>query len=146
MRWLLLLFSIFSFNVFSQANKDFLIDFLLEDELKPENYLKADSKFDFSALWTQTENCFIVGTIGSDFQRIKIKLIEVNKSISDSVEYRVKGKSSVKGNICQFIGTITITEIREVEQLHLGVDQIYADSGLKAEGIIIADYKFAEDF
>ena len=72
--WTFLLFTSISF---AQSNEKFLIDFLLESELKSENFLDNYSHFDFSNIWTETENNSVLGIIGEDHQRIKIKLISV---------------------------------------------------------------------
>jgi hypothetical protein len=57
----------------------------------------------------------------------------------------VFGKSFVKGTICDFNGIITLTEIKEVKELHFGVDDEYADKEIKSQGILIADYEFKEN-
>jgi hypothetical protein len=128
-----------------QAHEKFLSDFLLEDELKPENVLSDYNRFDFSGVWSQTENYQVLGIIGSEYQRIKIKLISFKKINPNSNEYFVIGKSNVKGTICDFKGTIQLREIKEVKKLHFGVDEEYKNSGIKSEGILIAEYEFKEN-
>lgn len=129
----------------AQSDENFLTDFLLENELKSENVLDNYNHFDFSNIWTQTENNSVLGIIGKEHQRIKIKLISIKKSPTNSNEYFVSGKSSVKGTICDFNGKITLREINEVKELHFGVDDEYADKGIKSQGILIADYEFKEN-
>ncbi|WP_350287979.1 hypothetical protein [uncultured Croceitalea sp.] len=114
-------------------------------ELKTENLITKYNQFDFSKIWTLTANNNVLGIIGEDHQRIKIKLISVKKSSLNPNEYYVTGKSCVKGTICDFSGIINLTEIKEVKELHFGVDDEYADKGIKSQGILIADYEFKEN-
>jgi len=130
---------------FAQTNEQFPSGFLHVEELNPENVLTSYSQFDFSGILTQTENHFIYGIIGSEHQRIKIKLLFVSKSLSNPNEYNVSGKSNVKGNICDFSGTITLDEIKEFKKLHFGVDDEFKNKGIKLQGIAIADYEFSEN-
>ena len=130
---------------FAQTNEKFLSKFLLEDELNTENEIAEFNKFDFSCLWNQTENYIIVGIIGEDHQRIKIKLISIEKCLTIPTEYMVSGKSNVKGIICDFSGTIKLSEIKLIKKLNFGVDDEYKDKGIKSQGILIADYEFKEN-
>jgi len=140
--WTLLLFT----NILiAQSNEKFLNDFLLESELKSENALDNYSQFDFSKIWELTENNNVLGIIGKEHQRLKIKLISIKKDQDNPNEYLVFGKSCVKGTICDFNGKITLTEIKEVKELHFGVDDEYADKGIKSQGILIAEYEFNEN-
>lgn len=131
--------------VFAQPNKNFLKEFLQEKELKSENLLTKYNQFDFSDIFTQTENYQVFGIIGKEHQRIKVKLISVGKSSTKPNEYNVSGQSNVKGNICDFSGTITLKEIKEMKTLHLGVDNEFGDKGIKSQGIVIAGYEFREN-
>ncbi len=140
--WTLLLFT----NItIAQSNEKFLTDFMFESELKPENVLGNYNHFDFSEIWTQSENNNVLGIIGKEHQRIKIKLISVKKDNVNPNEYFVFGKSCVKGTICDFNGKITLTEIKEVKEFQFGVDDEYSDKGIKSQGILIANYEFTEN-
>ncbi len=131
--------------VFAQTTKKFLNDFVPDYEFNPENVLANYNKFDLSGIWTQTENYLIYGIIGEEHQRIKVKLLSVIKNAGNPVEYLVSGKSNVKGNICDFSGTISLIEVREIKNLHFGVDDEFKELGIKAQGIVIADYEFHEN-
>lgn len=130
---------------FAQSDGRFERNFLLENELKTENFIEEYKSLDFSHIWTKAENYIVFGVIGKDYQRIKIKIISVIKNSEKSNEYSVIGKSSVKGNICDFRGTILINSIREFKHLHFGVDEEYKDKGIKSQGILFADYEFKEN-
>ena len=60
---------------------------------------------DFSAILTDDRVQFI-GFIGSDYQNLKVSLQKVSKQ--DNTRYNVSGISVVRGNRCQFKGTIRI--------------------------------------
>ncbi|HYG37196.1 MAG TPA: hypothetical protein VD908_01195 [Cytophagales bacterium] len=142
----LMLILIFFTNIsFAQTDQKFLTDFLQGDQLEANNSLSQYNDYDFKELWTKSENQLIYGIIGAEHQRIKIKLISIKKSPSNPNEYFVYGKSSVKQTICDFKGTIQLKEIRKVKDLHFGVDNQYADKGIKAQGILVASYKFKEN-
>ncbi len=128
----------------AQSHEKFLSDFLQEDELKTENALTDYNQYDFSGIWTQTENYQVLGIIGSDFQRLRIKLISIQKNSSNPNEYFVSGKSFVKNNICDFNGTIQIREISELKELHFGVDNDYKNRRIKSQGILVADFELTE--
>lgn len=128
----------------AQSRDSFLPAFLLGDTLRSENVIDKYSVPDFSPLWLQTDNYNVVGIIGDHNQRIKIKLLTINKDPNNREEYHVTGKSSVKGNICDFEGTIRIEKILEVEVIHLGVDNEYKDRGIKSQGVLVAQYEFFE--
>lgn len=122
-----------------------LTNFLLKNELKPKNVLNNYHHYNFSNIWTQTENNAVLGIIGKEHQRIQIKLISIFKNKNNPNDYIVSGKSYVKGTVCDFKGNIMLTEIKEVKKLHFGVDDQYADKGIKSQGILIADYEFYEN-
>lgn len=121
-------------------------NFDLEVDYQSENVLDKYKSFDFdfSNIWSVTENQNIYGIIGEEHQRILIKLISIFRISNGPFLYNVYGKSKVKDNICEFYGNIVIKEIREVKELHFGVDNEYADKGIKTQGILIADYEFYE--
>ena len=120
-------------------------NFPRSEELKAQNLVTEYNQFDFSNIWTETKNNRVLGIIGEDHQRLKIKLSSVKKDSNNPNKYYVFGKSCVKGTICDFSGTIMLTEIKEVKELHFGVDDEYADDGIKSQGILVADYEFKEN-
>ena len=115
------------------------------EELQTQNLVTAYNQFDFSKIWTLTENNNVLGIIGKDHQRLKIKFTSIEKDSNNPNKYFVSGKSYVKVTICDFSGTINLTEIKEVKKLHFGVDDEYVDKGIKSQGILIADYEFKEN-
>lgn len=120
-------------------------DFPKNQELKSKNLLDKYVSYNFSKIWTLTDSNTILGIIGNDHQRIKVKLISVEKNSKTPYLYSVVGKSFVKGTICNFDGFIKLVQIKEVKELHFGVDDEYAKKGIKSQGILIANYEFKEN-
>ncbi|UZR92913.1 hypothetical protein [Chondrinema litorale] len=144
MNKLIILLAFISNLSFAQTDTEFMNDFLLEDELNVSNEIEQYNQFNFAEIWTKTDNNLIYGIIGVDHQRIKIKLLSIEKSSDNPNEYLVTGKSNVKDNICDFSGVIQIDEIKTVKELHYGVDEEYKNKGIKAQGILITSYNFEE--
>lgn len=129
----------------AQSNDHVLNKFLLEDELEHQNLIDNFKKYDFSKIWVTAQNLSVLGIIGKEHQRLKIKIIEVSKNKNSQIEYFVKGKSCVKGLICDFSGIITLTEIKKIKALHYGIDNEYEDKGIKSQGILVGEYQFNEN-
>jgi len=106
---------------------------------------KQLSKYDFSKLFTYTDNSSVYGFIGSNYQRIRIKFISVTKDSLMQDTYNVYGKSMVKGNIDEFNGTIVITKIFKQKAMSYGVDDEYKNKGFKGEFILSGFYILAEN-
>jgi hypothetical protein len=93
-------------------------------------------KYDISSLLTQTDNRTVFGIIGDNYQRIRIKLISVIKDKDNPSQYFVYGKSMVKENLCEFQGTITITNVFNFKDPDM--------SGIK-QGKVVGEYLFNEN-
>ena len=117
---------------------------MLGESLDTNNSNQEFDLFDFSNTWMQTSNTNVVGIIGEDHTRIKIKFTSIQKTAEQHV-YQIEGKSSVHGNICSFNGTISIKEFRALEKMHYGVDDEGKENGIKRQGLLIAEYHFEED-
>jgi hypothetical protein len=141
----LILFS-FSISAFSQTEAEKFKENQLHSKYLSVKDLKEQFiKYDFSFLFTHTKNSLIYGFIGDNYQRIKVKFINVKKDTLMPDTYNVYGKSMVKNNIDQFIGTIKILNIRKLKNISYGVDNEYKNKGIKGEFIIIGSYNLAED-
>nr|WP_321453157.1 hypothetical protein [uncultured Carboxylicivirga sp.] len=110
--------------------------------LKTENSKERYLDYDFSDLITPKSE--FLGFIGDDYKRIQMYYSDVEKGPDKDIYY-IEGHSIVGSNKCDFLGTITIKQIREFKTLHLGVDAVYRDSALVAQGLLIAEYSFDED-
>lgn len=119
-------------------------DIMNEQELTDENKIDSYLKYNFSNLWLQTDEQFVYGIIGKEYQKISIKIISVSKNLSQPNEYYVYGKSMVKGNVCEFVGKISITRIQEAKSQRFGVDDEYKGKTDK-QGLLTAEYEFYEN-
>ncbi|MEO0728701.1 MAG: hypothetical protein AAFZ63_29465 [Bacteroidota bacterium] len=145
MKYLTVLFLLSLGTVHAQVADYFTTEFLLGGKLNSENLIADYKGYDFSRIWTKTENSNVYGVIGEDHQRLRLKLITVEKNPFDSTEYIVYGKSMVKNTICDFTGVIRINEIRTFNEFHFGVDNEYEHAGIKSQGILIGAYEFREN-
>jgi len=143
----IIIFFLFSNISFGQTLDRIKKNFNIETDYKSENIIEdyKSFDFDFSNVWSTTENQSIFGIIGDDHQRIQIKLISIFRISNGPFLYNVYGKSKVKNTVCEFYGNIVIKDIREVKELHFGVDDEYADKRIKTQGILIADYELYEN-
>jgi hypothetical protein len=120
-------------------------EILKDKNLSKKEYRNRITKYDFGALWTNTDNSSVYGFIGDNYQRIRIKIISATKDKNSPDTYTIFGKSMIKNNICQFTGTIKITKARIYKNKHWGVDNEYKNKGIKKQGILIAKYHFSEN-
>jgi hypothetical protein len=120
-------------------------DILNREKINEKNEIDFFLNNDFSVLWTKTENEFIYGIIGNDYQRIRIGFLSVIKNENNPKEYFVYGKSNTKENICEFLGKISILKIQKTERTQFGVDDEFKNSGIKTQGLLIAKYEFFEN-
>ena len=128
-----------------KQEKTVFLNHFIYNELLKTNIIEKYSSYDFSNIWTQSENNIVFGIIGKNNQRLRIKLLSVNKSGSNPNKYLVKGKSKVKKNICDFKGYIKVYKIQECKELYYGIDDMYINEEIKKEGVLIADYELYED-
>lgn len=138
-----LFFIVSSFSIFSQTNCH--NDILSGEKMYEENKKNVFLASDFSDLWNKTDNYNVLGVLGDDFQRIKVRVITVVKNTNNPEEYFVYGKSNVKGNVCDFIGKIIVEKIHETKREQFGVDNQAKDTGIKTQGLLIAKYEFFEN-
>lgn len=100
-------------------------------------------KYDFSSLWTFTDNAYVYGFIGENHQRIRVKILKVTKDSLNEHIYHISGKTMVKTNICEFSGDIFITKIRKYEKTSTGVDGEFANK-VTNEYSLTGNYIFFE--
>jgi hypothetical protein len=120
-------------------NKQLRSKYLAQTELKA----KLEG-YDFSRLFTHSDNSVIYGFIGNNYQRIRIKLIRVTKDSLSPDTYHIYGKSMVKNNIDEFVGIIKISNIKKFNPLRHGCEDEYKYKGYKGEFMLLGDYVFHE--
>lgn len=130
---------------YAQNSEDFIHTFLMGEKLNNKDLTLQYRTKDFSKLWTTTSNHHIVGGMGKDHQRLRIHLSALEKSAVDARVYYVSGKSLLKGEKQNFKGQIKIEAIYPLLKMHYGPDNIYADSAIKKQGLLIATYQFKQD-
>lgn len=131
----------FPILIFSQPEVDrsteFLNEYLNHENLDPQDITPQITAFDLSTLWTRAGAREVVyGFIGMNYQRFYIHYISVIKNPHDPRQYLVYGKSRVKENVCEFLGTIQILHVRKWRD---------RSDGATGDGIILARYEFFEN-
>jgi hypothetical protein len=97
---------------------------------------------DFAALlWPKSR---FLGFIGADYQRLKIVFTAISHDTSDPPLYHVKGYSAVRGNHCEFEGTIRVAKLVTWSTNYPWYEE-YADLHPRAIGEFRAAYEFRED-
>lgn len=143
-----LMITLFTINGFGQTSKqtvEWQNELLNNELLSSEEYKDKILKYDFSPIWTKTGNSSVYGFIGDDYQRLYIKILSVVKDKKNPDTYLISGKSMVKNNICDFSGTIKITKARVYKEVSADIDDEKKSQGITQQGIIFADYRFAEN-
>lgn len=119
-------------------------DIMNNEQLVPVDKTKQFVKYNFSDLWLRTDNDLVYGIIGDEHQRILIKILKAVKNPDNPLEYIIKGKSSVKGHVCDFNGKITVQEIKESKRTSFGADNEFKGIS-ETQGILIAKYELFEN-
>lgn len=109
---------------------------------------------DFSKIWTTKElkktNIWVgvrpepLGYIGTNKQRFYIHFTSIQQSEIANI-YKVKGKSKVKSNICDFEGQFVINDYQEfTRDYHEGADYVINPKTFRT-GVITGTYELKED-
>lgn len=133
---------------FNNINAQYSL-FIKNGSIKVQKLSEADQKrqlseYDFSTLFTGTDNSVVYGFIGNNYQRIRIKFISVTKDSLKPNTYNIYGKSMVKNNVDEFNGSIFISSISKQKVMSYGVDDEYKNKGFKGEYVISGSYSFSE--
>lgn len=129
----------------------------IEKSLSNANIEKIElsefNKTDFSNVWMKNQDA-VIGFIGTDYQRIHIRLISITKNPYTENEYFVYGKSKTKSTVCDFQGKFKITYVRqfnrsEMEALYTEAlkqdDKEAINIFKKVRGFILAEYYLFEN-
>ena len=143
-----LILLLFSLNLFGQQTKEWINSlenpkFPMFNELKPENKLSIYQKFDFTEILKP--NSEFLGYIGKGYRRIHVTFNSVKRIDKAKNLYSITGQTTVFKNTCDFEGVITIEQVREFKNMYFGVDNMYKNDGIKAQGIAIGKYQFREN-
>jgi hypothetical protein len=143
-------------NLYGQnysESQPFLKEIFCQDRLYKEELCSQFDHFDFGPLISKNDTN-ILGFIGDDYLRIRIKYISIIKGPIDPTKYKVYGKSKVKSNMCNFWGDLEMIHILHIRNenkeeivrnfLKYG-DKEEAERYSKDEYILLARYKYVED-
>lgn len=120
---------------FNPKQNDFSREYLrLQSSQGGADVAAGLADYDLSAIWP-TINGQQNGVIGLDYTRIRIHISTAVRDGQEKLRYHVKGKSNVKGNVCDFTGTIRLI------RAYAGSD----DSEHEHSGRLYAEYTFHED-
>lgn len=122
---------------------------LTSPEVKAAEKLSQYAHYDFGPLWTQTNNEAVVGFIGPNCQRLRLKILTVRRDTADNRRYYLTGKTQVAGHLSAFSGTLVLRQVRELRQLEPISEAssevaIAAFRGAQREGFVLADYELRE--
>lgn len=92
-----------------------------------------DYKFDTDSLFN-TGDFQQNGIIGLNYKRIRIHISDT-KQKEGELEFIVKGKSNVSGNICDFKGTLKVLKVYEINENY----------DFPGQASLFAEYEFFED-
>jgi len=117
-------------------------------ELKSTELLSRYQHYNFSPLWLKTgkgiknSDASVVGFIGNDYQRLRIKILTSQPDPHKPGCYLVTGKSKVRDNVTVFQGTFRLLHVREAIALPHGLDG--APVPAVKTGILLAEYELKE--
>ena len=86
-----------------------------------------------------------IGIIGDNYQRLIMKINQVQVDLKDKTRYHVSGRSQVKQNITEFEGIMDLESVYLYNRFDYGIDEEYRDKGLKEQGFAVFDYQLNED-
>jgi hypothetical protein len=94
-------------------SRQFISKALNEKYVGKEELVSQLVNLEFSHLWMINDKA-ILGFIGDDYNRIKIKYISIIKNINNPNLYYICGKDQVDSDIHTFLGTIELLNIRKI--------------------------------
>ena len=103
-------------NIYSQLSQEsilFKTESLMQNNVDNKELLMEYSFLDFSNLLTEN-NSALLGFMGADYQRIRIKMISVTKNPENPNKYIVYGKRKTHKEVYEFNGEIEVIHIREI--------------------------------
>src|SRR4051812_42837483 len=91
--WIFLL--LFAASIYGQTNgqaADWEKEILSNESYSDAEYKNEILKYDFAPLWTKTENSSVLGFIGDNYQRLRIKIVSARKDKNNPDTYFISGK------------------------------------------------------
>jgi hypothetical protein len=117
---------------------------LASPDLRPADKLADYARYDFSALWTESnKRGGPYGFIGPNYQRLRIRILTVKRDAKNSKCYHLAGKTQVNGYVAAFSGILVLQYLRELRHLAVRVDETVSPA--QREGVVLATYTLRED-
>jgi hypothetical protein len=115
---------------------------LADKALKPAELLDQYAARSFAPIWLRSEPATVLGFIGPDYQRLRVKLLTVRPVAGQPGHYTVTGKSKVGATVAPFEGEFTVLHVRE----KLGPPRTLDNEPTIAvkSGIVLARYELRE--
>ncbi|MBV6495982.1 MAG: hypothetical protein DCC44_09940 [Acidobacteria bacterium] len=144
---LLLMLSVVAFGQNGATDVEKWRDELLNESGLSEAENIADAaKYNLGLVWTAQDNSAVLGFIGTDHQRIRIKLLTaVRSGDRDLNTYAIGGASLVGTTFRRFTGTITITSFRYREPEDAAFEKELAEQRIKRRAVVLGRYTFTEE-
>jgi hypothetical protein len=100
------------------------------------NRLEYVKKMDLSKQWVTTESKYIFGYSGDSFQRLKIKILNVQKKDFDSLCYSISGKILLFDSLIYSVqGEIKIELVREWKKSPYGLSDVIKEKSILFHGL-----------
>ncbi|RSK24721.1 hypothetical protein [Hymenobacter metallilatus] len=115
---------------------------LTSPDLMPTEQVARYASRSFAGVWLHSEPETTFGFIGSDYQRLRVKLLTIHPDAQKPGRYVVTGKSQVRATVAPFQGSFTVVHVRENKRLPRTLDDVPSDA-VKA-GIVLAEYELWE--
>ena len=115
---------------------------LAANDLKSTDKLSEYANYNFGPLWLETPNNAVVGFIGPNYQRLRLKILTVQRDKANPTRYYATGKAQVFNHVTTFSGTLVLRQVRELRVLATRIDE--SVSPAQKEGILFADYELCE--
>jgi hypothetical protein len=93
---------------------------------------------DFSQIIMPTRP--FLGFVGEDYQRLFIAFKSVAQDRQRPTAYFISGDIKTAGVEDTFKGKLTVVRIDQFAKMHFGVDNLYKNTGIKAQGRLYATY------
>ena len=116
-----------------------------EKSLSKNSHLDKYAGNDFSGVWNHSQKDEYLGFIGDNFHRIRVKILSAVKDKEKLQTYTVEGKTAIDNEIKSFQGTFRIKEVKLFTEMRWGADDEYKNRSIKAQGVLIGEYKLYQD-
>lgn len=124
------------------ASEQYRRTVLTDGALKPTELRQQYAARSFVPVWLPAEPADVLGFIGTDYQRLRLKLLTVRPDPQQPGRYLVTGKSKVRTNVTSFTGTFRVLHVRENEDPPRTVDE--GPTPAVKSGVVLAEYELRE--